>query len=131
MPPPVRAASGLGSPEPWGRWANDTRVAIHFDQPLPSHFELLIVCAVTPANVGRVGTVMAGGCVRRFVCNKTLSKGLESLALNLRPGPGTRTLEIMVPDAEQSIAADGRRLSFALSSLSVTPALIASSPAHG
>lgn len=117
----IVGVSGLGVGEGWGRWANDTRVLLHFDYSLPPEFDLTFACAVSSVNIGRILTVIAGGSSRRFVSNTTLHRGLESVAMRFQVKPGTRTLEFLVPDTEEAAAADGRRLGFALSSLSVAP----------
>src|SRR5688500_9389542 len=75
--PPVEHVCVLGSTEGWVRLNNDTRISIRFERPLPDDFEAHFSCAVTSANIGRVITVIAGGCCRKFVSIQTLRAGLE------------------------------------------------------
>jgi hypothetical protein len=118
---PVERTCGLGAAEGWGRWNNDTRIAIRFDRDLPRSFEAHIVCAVAPANVGRVITVVAGGSYRRLVLTHALTQGLEVATLRfrtLRPG---RTIEFLLPHVEAT-PQDRRQLGLAISSISIVPA---------
>lgn len=118
--PSVARVFGLGGPESWGRWSNELRVGIHFERPLPPAFEARLACAVTPANVGRVMTVLAGGCMRRLVCTRTLREGLAIEILRFSGAPG-RSLEIHLPDQERASEADPREVGLALSSIEIVP----------
>lgn len=119
--PAVESVSGLGAAEGWGRWNNDPRVVIRFERNLPASFEAHIACAVTSANVGRVITVLAGGCCRKFVSIRTLRQGLEVVKIRFQNAKPARTLEILIPDAEPGGIVDPRPLGLALGSVSIVP----------
>lgn len=118
---PVESVSGLGEAEHWGRWNDDTRVRIRFQENLPAAFEAQIVCAVTSANIGRFITVIVGGCARRFVCTGTLTKGLEVAKLNFRCDQPSRVMEFLIPDVEPGGAIDARPLGLGLSTMTIVP----------
>lgn len=118
---PVESVCGLGEAEGWGRWNNDSRVSIRFDRSLPSRFEAQFACAVTPVNIGRVFTVIAGGCCRKFVSTQTMRHGLEVAKVRFHGAEPARTLEILIPDTEPGSLFDPRRLGLALGSLTVIP----------
>lgn len=118
---PVERVSGLGPAEGWGRWNNDSLIAIRFERSLPRTFEASIACAVSPANVGRAITLTAGGCSRRLVCTRTLRQGVQVATLRFDAASPARTLEIFVPDVEPGGVDDVRPLGLALVSLSIVP----------
>lgn len=126
LPSPVESVSGLDAPESWGRWSNDGRVTVRFSRELPERFQMRIACAVASANVGRVITVLAGRCCRRFVSTRTLSRGLEIASLAFRCTESARSVEILLPDYERGGVIDTRPLGLALSSLTIEE-----TPAHG
>lgn len=119
IPSPVAAVAGLGAAEGWGRWNIDGRIGIRFEGDLPADFEAHIACAVAPANLGRVITLMAGGCVRSVVSVRTLTHGLEVAKVGFHTAYPARTLEIFVPGSEPASPLDIRALGFALSSLAI------------
>ena len=118
---PVESVSGLGQAEHWGRWNDDTRVRIRFQENLPAAFEAQIVCAVTSANIGRFITVIVGGCARRFVCTGTLTKGLEVAKLNFRCDQPARVMELLIPDVEPGGTVDVRPLGLGISTMTIVP----------
>jgi hypothetical protein len=119
--PPVEYTCGLGEAEGWGRWNNDTRIAIRFDRDLPRAFEARIACAAAPGNIGRVITVIAGGSYRRLVLTRPLTQGLEVASLRFRTVRPGRTIEFLLPHVEAS-AHDPRLLGLAISSIEIVPA---------
>ena len=117
---PVEYTCGLGEAEGWGRWSNDSRVAIRFDRDLPATFEAHIACAAAPEVVGRVITVIAGGCYRRMVLTRALAQGLDFARLSFRTLRRGRTIEFLVPHPDP-VRSDGRSLGLAFSSISIIP----------
>lgn len=120
--PPVDGVTGLDAAEGWGRWSNDTRVSIRFDSDLPEVFEAHVACAVSSANIGRVITVIAGNCTRKFVSTKTLRDGLEVARLRFHVGDAVRSMEFLIPDAAPEGGLDVRSLGLALGTISIVPA---------
>ncbi len=130
IPPPVARVCGLGAAEGWGRWNTDTRISIRFSHDLPPSFEARIACAVAPANIGRVITLIAGGCCRKLVVARTLRQGVESASVRFHTAVPARALEILVPDVEPGGIGDPRALGFALASIRIA-ALPDEAAGHG
>jgi hypothetical protein len=118
---PIESVAGLGGAEDWGRWNDDNQITIRFAEDLPAAFEAQIACGVSSVNIGRVITVLAGGCCRRLVCSGTIGRGLELVRLSFRVRAPARRMEFLIPAVEPGGIVDVRPLGFALSSLSIIP----------
>src|SRR4051812_39148717 len=64
--PSYVTVSGLGAPEPWGRWSISDRIVLKFGTDLPKKFSLLIDAKAYGPNAGTAIPVIFGDQVKEI-----------------------------------------------------------------
>jgi len=118
----ITAIEGLSAIEPWGRWSDAKRVVIHFAQPLPARFGLVINGRAYGDNANQPFTVQVGNTVRQF----RLDWHTKPVNLLLETDGTAKSLVIEVPKptspAELGSPGDARTLGIGIADLTFTSA---------
>lgn len=122
FPAEISDARGFSGSEPWGRWTDGERAVLTFNNPLPKHFDLVIlVHGAFGPNANKPVKLKIGETEQIFV----ISIPDQTITLPVSLSGDAKSLEILLPAATspKSIGAseDIRRLGIAISKISITP----------
>lgn len=91
------ASAGLHAAEPWGRWTAGGRVLLRLAGPLPARARVTLTGGADARNAGRPVTIRAGRSAAP-VAFAAPPWEPEDVSADLSPEPGTRVLEVVVPE---------------------------------
>lgn len=117
----VSRIDGLSHAESWGRWSDGKQVVIHFRQPLPKQFQVILKAQSYDVNATLPFTAQAGAnaSAQQF----RLSATPQEIGLLFDTDGSARTLTITIPrpisPAELGQPADPRTLGIGISELEI------------
>lgn len=117
----ISAVKGISSVENFGRWTDDTKAVLEFDQPLPKKFTLIVTASMYAPSMGKPIKIEIGGA--KYDAEFSQQWNFKEISIPVSTDGNVKLISFELPDAKipqlLGQGGDGRKLSLALSSLRI------------